>query len=204
MVSTFGGLIGVMGIEHGLGEILQGNTVTDTGLILSWPDVPFFAALSGEPAFTLIPNLLITGILAVLFSLAYLVCAVWFVRHRHGALTMMLLTVPMFLFGAGIFPPFIGLLIGIAATRIHAPLSGWRRSVSSGVRRSLGAAWPWLFGAGLVAWLGMFPGVPFLAHFFGFINETLIYTLLGCMFGFLFLSSLAGLARDARSSAPAA
>jgi hypothetical protein len=72
MVSTFGALVGLIGIEHGLGEVLQGNSVPAGIVILSWPGSTFFAILGGEPALTVVPNLLLTGVLAILFSLLYL------------------------------------------------------------------------------------------------------------------------------------
>ena len=63
-VSTFGVLAGLAGIEHGIGEVFQGNVAPDWVMIESWPDSEVFDILSGEPAMTLVPNLLLTGILA--------------------------------------------------------------------------------------------------------------------------------------------
>jgi hypothetical protein len=70
---ALGILTGIMGIEHGIGEVLQGNRPTDSMFILSWPDSAFFEIMSGEPAMTIIPNYLITGFLAMLFSSTFLV-----------------------------------------------------------------------------------------------------------------------------------
>jgi hypothetical protein len=41
--------------------VLQGNSVPAGIMILSWPGSTFFAILGGEPALTVVPNLLGTG-----------------------------------------------------------------------------------------------------------------------------------------------
>ena len=123
MVLTFGALVGLIGIEHGLGEVLQGSSVPAGIVILSWPGSAFFAILGGEPALTVVPNLLLTGVLAILFSLLYLGWSLLFVQRQHGGLILILLAIAMFLAGGGIFPPVFGVILGVAATRIHAPLT---------------------------------------------------------------------------------
>src|SRR5512136_1917553 len=112
MVSTFGAFVGLIGIEHGIGEALQGNIAPDGLMILSWPGSEFFRILGGEPAMTIVPNLLVTGILTIFFSLIYLVWAIVFVQRKNGGLVLMLLSVIMLLVGGGIFPPILGILIG--------------------------------------------------------------------------------------------
>ncbi|MEJ2597015.1 MAG: hypothetical protein P8Z00_01705 [Anaerolineales bacterium] len=196
MISTFGALVGLIGIEHGTGEVLQGNLTPSGIMILSWPESAFFHVLGGEPALTILPNLFMTGILAILFSLAYLVWAVLFVQRKNGGLILMLLSVAMLLFGGGVFPPVFGILLGAAATRINAPLTWWRLHLSPGLRRFLGELWPWFFGACVISWLGMFPGITVLSYFFGVEDATLIFTLLFCMFAFLLLASIAAFSRD--------
>ena len=56
MISTFGALVGLIGIEHGSGEVLQGNLAPSGIMILSWPESAFFHVLGGEPALTILPN----------------------------------------------------------------------------------------------------------------------------------------------------
>ena len=64
-VSTFGVLAGIAGIEHGIGELLQGNVAPNGLVIESWAGSELFRILAGEPAMTLIPNLLASGIRSV-------------------------------------------------------------------------------------------------------------------------------------------
>lgn len=198
MVSTFGAWTGLAGIEHGIGEILQGNKAPEGLMILSWPESTFFSILGGEPAMTIIPNLLVTGILAIVFSLIYIAWATLFVQKKNGGLVMILLSIVMLLVGGGIFPPVFGVLMGIVGTRIDAPLTWWRSHLPAGWRHFLAKLWPWSLGACLAAWLGMLPGIPLLWHFGGVDNANLIWVLLISMFGFLFSTVVMGFAYDSQ------
>ncbi len=200
MVSTFGAYVGLMGVEHGIGETLQGNVAPDGLMILSWPDSVLFSVLSGEPAMTIIPNLLVTGILAIFFSLLYLAWAVLFVQRKNGGLVLILLSIIMLLVGGGIFPPILGILIGAIGTRINAPLTWWRVHLTVGSQKFLGKLWRWSFTACVMSWLSMFPGLILLGYFFGVNDPTLILILLLCMFGFLFSTVITGFAYDIHHS----
>ena len=129
-VAIMGTLMGFAGIEHGVGEILQGNVAPEGLMIRSWPHSAFLQSLNGEPAMTILPNLRFTGLLAVVFSLLFAGWAAFFVQRKHGGLVLMLLAIPMLLFGGGIFPPILGLLIGAAAFRV----TGCKRSHRTGHR----------------------------------------------------------------------
>lgn len=120
-VSTFGTLAGLAGIERGVGEILQGNVAPKGLMILSWPESEAFDTLAGEPAMTIVPNLLATGIVAALASSAFLLWSTLFVERRHGGLALMVVSVVMLLVGAGFGPPLLDMLVGVVATRINTP-----------------------------------------------------------------------------------
>jgi hypothetical protein len=201
-VSTFGVLAGWAGIEHGIGEVLQGNVAPDGVMIQSWPESELFAILTGEPAMTIVPNLLATGILAILISLVFLVWALMFVQRKNGGLVLILLSVVMLIVGGGFGPPILGVILGVAATRIGAPLRWWRTHLSSGSRRFLAKVWPWSLVAGVIAWLLLLPGTILLDFFFG-VNDlnfvVLILTLLVlCAFGLLLLTVFTGFAYDSQ------
>jgi len=198
--STFGALAGLAGIEHGIGEVLQDNVAPDGVMILSWPDSELFEILTGEPAMTVVPNLLATGILAILVSLVFLVWVTMFVQRKNGGLLLILLSVVMLLVGGGFGPPILGVIVGVAATRINAPLTWWRTHLSGGSRRFLAKLWPWCFVAGVIAWLLVLPGTVLLDYFFGvsdldFIVPILTFTVLSA-FGLLLLTVFAGFAYD--------
>ena len=145
---------------------------------------------------TVVPNLLITGILAILFSLIFLVWATMFVQRKNGGLVLILLSIVMLLVGGGFGPPILGIIVGAAATRINAPLTWWRAHLPAGLRCFLGKLWLWSFSACLIAWLLLFPGSILLDYFFGVNNPNLIYTFIFSAFGFLVLTVFTGFAHD--------
>lgn len=69
VASTFGVLVGLAGIQHGIFEILQGNVVTNDFMIDAIGTEQMFWEYATETALTIIPNFLITGIFAVIFGL---------------------------------------------------------------------------------------------------------------------------------------
>lgn len=193
-VSVFGALTGAAGLEHGIGEVLQGNVAPDEIVIQSWPGPGPFSILSGEPAMTIVPNLLVAGVLTIALSLIFLVWAVLFVQNKHGGPVLILLSLLMLLAGGGFAPPIMGVIIGAAATRINAPL-GWQRVPL------LAALWPWSLGAGVATWLLMLPGVPVLAYLSGLADATFVSILALCMFGLLFSTTITAFAHDSETRA---
>ena len=202
-VSTLGAIMGLMGIEHGIGEILQGNVAPAGIVFLAWPDSAFFRIVGGEPAMTIIPNLLVTGVLAVLFSVTFLVWATLFVPRQNVGRVLVLLAIAMLLAGGGIFPPILGIIIGALGTRITAPPTGWRSHLPVGLRHFLGTAWSWTFIACLMAWLLVFPGLIILGYFFGENNPNLTVILTLFSLVSLPLTILTGFAHDSQRRAGA-
>jgi hypothetical protein len=196
-VSTFGVVAALAGLEHGIGEILQGNRAPDGIMILSWPESAFFRIVAGEPAMTIVPNLLVTGILAVIASLVFLVWVTMFVQRKHGGLVLILLSLVMLLVGGGFGPPLLGIILGVAATRINAPFRWWRTHQSPGARQFLTKLWPWSLVAGFIAWLLLLPGSTLLDYFVGVTNpERTMATLVFSAFGLLLLAILTGFVHD--------
>lgn len=199
--STFGTIAGLAGIEHGVGEVLQGNVAPEGLVIASWPDSELFRILAGEPAMTVVPNLLATGILAILSSLVFIVWATAFIHRKHGGQVLILLSVIMLLVGGGFGPPILGITIGIVATRMNAP-STWRRTRLSVARRLLASLWPSCLVAGVIAWLLVMPGTIILDALVGVNDPDLVVPALTfSAFGLLLLSVFAGFAHDARRQA---
>ncbi len=201
IVSSLGALMGLGGIEHGIGEILQGNTVPSGVIFPSWPDSAFFRIVAGEPAMSIVPNFLVTGILAILFSLIFTVWVTMFVHRRHSGLFLILLSIVMLLVGGGIFPPIIGILIGVLGTTINAPLTWWRVHLPISLRHFLGKLWPWSFTVCLIAWLLLFPGMSIMDYFFGVNDPNLTHITILFAIGFLLLTVFAGFAYDTQRPA---
>jgi hypothetical protein len=189
-VSVFGGLAALAGLEHGIGEALQGS-VPPAGLMFpSWPDAAFFRSVAGEPAMSVVPNLLASGVLSILVSLVFLVWTVAFPQRKACGPLLLLLSVVLLLVGGGFGPPLLGIVVGITATRVRSPLNGWRSRLPAGLRRALGALWPWFFAAAIASWLLVMPGTMLLDL------AALVPLFVLIAFGTLALAIVTGLARD--------
>jgi hypothetical protein len=197
IVSTVGTIMGLGGIEHGIGEILQGNTAPSGMMFPSWGDAELFRIVSGEPAMSIIPNFLITGILAILFSLVFLVWIFRFLdQKKYGGLVMMLLSIILLLVGGGIFPPIFGILLGAVGTRINSPLTWWRTHLPAGLRDFLAKLWPWSYAVCTTAFLCLFPGSILLDYFFGVGSPLMIAIVVLIAIGSLLLTIIAGFGYD--------
>ena len=143
IVATLGSIFGLSGMSHGFFEILQGNTPTGGMFIAAIGEAQKMWLHGDEYAFSLIPNFLITGIAAVLVSLAIVVWSIGFTHKKHGPTILFLLFVLLLLTGGGvaqiIFFPFICLV----STRILKPLKWWRKVLPARIHKPLGKLWPW-------------------------------------------------------------
>jgi hypothetical protein len=192
--TVLGVTAGVAGIEHGVFEILQGNARPEGLMIASIgpPCVPELAWNACEPAMTLIPSFLLTGILAILFGLMVLIWSVLFVQKKHGGLVLILLCVPLLLSGGGFFPPLIGTVGGALGTRISKPLNPEGSRLSGGLLRSLAVLWPWALALYVVWVFGQWV----VGHFF---NDWLLangYLIIVMVLGTLLLSVIACYTHD--------
>jgi len=201
IVSTIGVLLGIAGLDHGFFEILQGNTPTDGLIIQAIGDAQQMWFYGTEEAFTIIPNFLVTGILAVLVSLAIIVWSVGFLHTRHGASIFGLLFIALFLVGGGIAAQIMFVPVTWAvATRINKPLTWWRKVLPEGIRGILAKVWPVILAIGSLSFLiglfiavtGYFPGESDPERILN-VCWTFIF---GGGLGMFLLSFVAGFARD--------
>lgn len=204
LFKTLGILTGIMGIEHGIGEVLEGYRPTESVFIQSWPNSPFFEIMSGEPAMTIIPNYLITGLLAIFFSAAFLFFLLKTSPERKSVLLLLALLVLMLLTGGGFGPPILGLIAVLIALKINSPLKTWRK-LPSRLHHVFSTVWPWSFGTCLTGWLFLFPGAALIAFFTGADHELLMILPILIAFTFIPITLLLGFSRDIlqRSAAPA-
>ena len=142
VAATFGILAGIAGSGHGVTEILQGKVHPASFMFASIgaPCLPGVAWHACEPAMTLLPNLLIAGILTVLMGLVLILWSLAFVQSKNGGSLLILLSLVLLLVGGGFFPPLIGIAAGIAGTRINKPLE---KKPASGLARFASRLWPW-------------------------------------------------------------
>jgi hypothetical protein len=111
-LGIFGGLGGA---SHGPGEMLQGNVAPNGLVIEAWPEL---TVLAGEPAMTIIPSFLVSGLLTIIAGFIVAVWAAKFVQRKNGGLMLILLSIMMLLVGGGLFPPVFGVAAGIIGNRI--------------------------------------------------------------------------------------
>jgi hypothetical protein len=194
-------LAGIMGIEHGIGEVFAGYRPTDGVLILSWPNSAFFEVMAGEPAMTLVPNYLVTGLLAILFSGAFLVVSVKSFLERRPIVILFALLILMLLTGAGFGPPILGAIAVCIALKIESPLKTWSK-LPSRLHRVLGMLWPWSFGLCLIGWLMMFPGAALVAFFTGLDHALLMEIPILIAFVLVPITLLLGFSRDITGREP--
>jgi hypothetical protein len=192
VISIFGILAGMAAIEHGLGEISQGSIRPAGLLIQSWPNSAAFAILTGEPALTVLPNLLLSGVLTVIIAVALAIWSVAFIQRPGGGLVLILLSVVLLLVGGGLGPPLLGMILGVAAVRTHS----MPRRTPGRFLLSLAPIWPWITAVGVAGYLALLPGTVLLYYFAGAANDTLVYALTFISFAALILSLVAARAAD--------
>jgi len=202
IASTVGVIVGLAGFEHGFFEVLQGNA-KPSGMIIDaigpaqklWPGAT-------EPAFTIIPNFFVMGILAMIVGLLVTIWSVAFVQRKYGAWILLLLSVTLFLVGGGSPPLFLGVLASIVATRINKPLTWWRAHLPVSIRGFLAKLWPWsIIAFVLMFWFAVviaITGWPLILFLDANTTDFLpILTVLGYVSDvFLLFSIFAGLAYD--------
>ena len=188
-------IAGIMGIEHGIGEMLQGYRPTESVFILSWPGSPFFKIMSGEPAMTIVPNYLITGLLAILFSASFLVVFIKSRLNKQAITILFILLILMLLTGAGFGPPVVGLIAVLIALKRNSPLKTWNK-LPVRVHRILFVLWPWVFGLCLFGWLMLFPGAALIAFFTGNDSAYLMIIPILIAFGLIPVTLFMGFSRD--------
>lgn len=194
--SIFGALAGLGGIVHGIGETLQGNVAPSGVTFNSWTVGPIATNMGGEPAMSLAPNLLATGLLTIIVSLAVVVWSLAFVQRKNGGLILLLLSIGMLLVGGGFAPPIIGILASLAGLGINSPYRWWHTHLRGNVRRVLAQLWPWVFGICVMDGVFLVVGSIILVYAFDLNEHGLFVGSFLVAVVFLLVSDLAGVAYD--------
>ena len=205
LASTVGVICGISGLEHGFFEVLQGNVAPEIHLIAGKPMIYAIGAANRfwqggfEYAFTIVPNFLVTGILAMLISLLVIICSAGFIQKKVGWLVFIMLSVLQYLVGGGAAQFGPAVIIGLVAISINHPLKLRKTRLALGLRRVLGWPWAWLLAAFAIVFchsiitavFGFFYGV----HYPETINQ-ILYGMLNLMIGLLPLVIISALAHD--------
>jgi len=124
-IGVFFGLFS--GINHGFFELLQGNKPSDDLVIDAIGEAQRFWSLGGEPAFTLIPNFMLSGIASMVVGLAIVIWSIWYLPRKHGRTVFLGLFILSFLVGGGIGQIAFFVPAWAFATRMGKPLTWWRK-----------------------------------------------------------------------------
>ncbi len=116
---------------------------------------------------TVIPNFLVTGIVAMVIGVAIIVWSTVFVQRKHGAAVLFLLSIALLLLGGGFGPISLLVVACMAAAMIGSPLTWWRIYPPDALRRFLAAIWQWSLGGALL-WV---PGEFVAGQIFGLKND---------------------------------
>ena len=136
VVAAFGILCGLTGIIAGIFETLQGS-VAINGIEVSYigpsysmaDDFTYFAI-------TIVPNFLVTGILAIIVSSLVIVWSVFFVHRQYGTTILLVLSITQMLVGGG-WVIDLALITCILSTRIDKPLNWWRSHFPESICKTL-------------------------------------------------------------------
>jgi hypothetical protein len=165
-ISVFLALAGLL--NHGIFEIRQGNTPTNSFFIEAISKADRFWIYGTEGAFTIVPNFLVTGVLVVVISLAIIIFAIKYLSVPNGARILLALFVLLTIFGGGIGHLVVSLPACMYATQIHKPLGWFEKNIPNKLPNYLSKFWLYLLIVTCIAWLvvmqlGIFGYVPVLS-----------------------------------------
>lgn len=128
--TTIGVFFGLFSsINHGIFELLQGNQPTGSLVFNAIGESQRFWPEGTEPALSIVPNFIFTGLLAILAGIAIIIWSIWFLPTRHGRTVYLGLFLFSFLVGGGIGQAFFFLPAWAFATRMGKPLTWWRKAL---------------------------------------------------------------------------
>lgn len=199
IVATLGVVFGIGGIGHGFFETLQGNNATNGYVIHAIGEANRMWLHGNEPAFTIIPNFLITGIAAMLVGTAIIIWSSGFMHKKHASVIFLSLFILLFLVGGGIGQVIFFIIGWAMSTCINRPLNWWQKTLPAGMRKFLSKLWqPFLIVSTLlilfalqIAIFGFVPGVSNADKI-----STIMVSTLGTGLLFLILSFISGCAHD--------
>jgi hypothetical protein len=124
-VQWLGVLATATGVEHGIGDIAQGWQRPPGLVFPSWAESEAFRLLGGEPAMSVIPNYVISGLASVAVAIVLAVWCATQLHRRSTGLVIVLVSLVLLLVGGGFGPPLIGVIVGVLASRIGAAPRRW-------------------------------------------------------------------------------
>ena len=171
---TFGVIVGIVGLLHGIAELLQGSALVASrsveALPEGWPNEEFNSMTRGSPVFTVLTDLpfYVLGTLAILTSTLLIVCSLTLVKTQEmkiASLLFAVLSVGIFLFGAGRGTPVAVSLPVVIVGLLSAYRAETSQRSELSKRRML-SAFSSFYGLHIASWVLFFPGL-FVYSFYG-------------------------------------
>lgn len=199
VVSIIGVVFGVGGIGHGFFETLQGNKPTEGLMIHAIGEAQKMWVNGNEPALTIIPNYLVTGVAAMVVGMLIIIWSIGFMHRKYAASIYLILFVTLLLVGGGIGQIIFFTIGWLLATRIDKRLLLFRRIMPKAFRTVMKKVWrvTLFVSAGLImcaleiAMFGIVPGMKDP----NIITNTMLMSL-GIGLLLLLISSLSAIAYD--------
>jgi hypothetical protein len=174
---TFGVIIGIVGVFHGIGQIVQGSVIIETNSVKAfpenWPTPELYTEMEGMPAFSILTGVpyYILGIIALIASIAMIIHSLFFINKKNGLIIFAVLNVGVFLFGGGIGTPIVSgiplIIFGFISTRFNKKKE--RSESSNKLNLTLFKVFYWLQ---IFSWI-LFPGIV-IGSMFGEVPEPIM------------------------------
>jgi hypothetical protein len=184
VAAALGACVGLSGIDHGIFEVFQGNVRTPGMFIPSIGPAQQMWEHGTEDALTLVPNYLVTGILAVVLGALTLVWSLGFLARPRSDTVLLVLGLLTFAVGGGV-GMLVFLLFGWAVARRIGQPPRHRSWVPDGLRTAVSRVRAGLVGLGVILYVvaiwiaitGVVPGMSdadvILAVCWGFLGGAL-------------------------------
>jgi hypothetical protein len=199
ITSILGVTVALSSFLHGFFEFLQGSKATGGMIIQAIGEHQRFWVHGTEEAFTVIPNFMITGLIAMILSIATATWSIKFIEHKHGSAIFLILCIALTMFGGGIAHVAFFLPVWAYSTRSHKRLTLWRKVFSNRIGATAGKLWRVSVAVAVAAFI-----IALAISVFGFIPgvkdpDTKLYIcwgILGVSFIMIHISYLSGFAFD--------
>ncbi len=190
MAMTYGIQCAFLGIMHGYLEILHGSTSTGGLLIDANSNIANSFYTGIEPALTVIPNFLITGIVAVTVGIVVLAVAIVIEKLKHSGVILIVLSIVLLVTGGGFTSIPFGIFAGICGIvlEVHSRRKEYKKATPA--RRAIANLWLPLFLISMV-WY-------FYLDFFGFMLRMESTTVGVIGLGICLFAIVAGFVRDSQ------
>jgi peptidoglycan/LPS O-acetylase OafA/YrhL len=194
------------GLDHGFFEALQGNASTHGVFVQAIGPAHRMWVYGTEDAFTVVPNFLISGILAIMVGALIVVWSVGFIDRKNGSRVFLGLGGLLFLVGGGVALVGFVALCWTVARRLGRTSTRSSAGPSGGVLGLIARMWAIFLAASVVlvafaleiAISGFVPGVSNPDHV-----QLICWSSLAAMLFMLLLAILGGSLHDAQLRARA-